>query len=121
MLKINLRIIFSAVYLTLSPFADVVLATQNMNLREATKKITGTVLKTTNTRILIEKEGDKEKVNLRYMHPNIENFKSGDKVRAYYERPSKLIVSIQKLTELEFSPSDQNLGYIVGQPNPKSK
>ena len=76
---------------------------------------TGTITQIRKHKISIIEDGSHKKITFLYMRRDIDRFQSGERVRIYFRKRYEPVISIKKLTLLEYK-RNQNLGFITGEP-----
>lgn len=74
--------------------------------------VTGPIRSMDRNTIDIYDENEKAVKRFVYLDPS-SPYRAGERVRIYYDRHSRKVVIIKKMTVLEYSKGGQNLGYIT--------
>jgi hypothetical protein len=90
-------------------------AVKVLMFEDPAQMVIGTVQGFDRNTLEILDENDGLHKRLVYLGPST-SFQKGDRVRAYYEPDSNRITIIKKMTSLEYSKDQQNLGYVLKTP-----
>ncbi len=109
----SLKIIFLLLILYFSipaiGVADDIISFKHRDRRET---VTGTIQQQGQNILSVLDEHDKQMKRFVYID-NQNEFKKGDRVRIHYDTLGNLVVTIKKMTPVEFKKEGQNLGYIL--------